>query len=166
MHFDVDEFLTKLDAAIGDGEQAEAEQERAKANVSREEGGVVYELRILLPEAEEHQARLLPFGVTKEFVGEGRSWQAKLDTERDETTAAKAARKALTRRVRASEMTLSALLRQLEAADETVALERPEAKRWFPLSVINAERGRVNAAREARIAARAAEDPGPDTKDE
>ncbi len=217
IRFDVTGFIDNLRGAIAEGEVAEAEQERAKALVTREHQedrslaeagfrwilrlqarvrrylvaskkasdaedlrgvfrfgklrrararGVLYELRILIPEAEEQQQTLAPFGLDEAFIEEGRNLLVALGAERSETTAAIAKRNQLTRKVQAAEERLSSLLSQLEQADHTAALETPDARRWFPLDVIASEVGRVNAAREAREAARAPQDPGPDAKDD
>ena len=115
---------------------------------------VAYELMILLSEARKMQDTLAAYGVTEEFLVEGRKLFKQLDRDRSETDQAKEYREDLTRKVNEAENELSCLLRELEIADQSAAIEHPESRRWFPLDIIAAEKGRVQAAREARIAAR------------
>lgn len=123
---------------------------------------VVYELRILIPEAEAQKAKLAAVGVNDAFIAEATQILDRLAAGRQETAGVRANRETATRAVREAEGHLSDLLHRLELADEAAALETPEAHRWFTLDIIAAERGRVEAAYQARVAARPADAPGPD----
>ena len=122
---------------------------------------VVYEMRILIPEANEWLERLGNVGLTAEFIQEGEEILAALGSDRAETAKAKAKREAMTQSVRKAEQELSALLKQLDTADEAAAMERPESRRWFTLDIIATEQGRTAAAR--RSAANPVPNGAPDT---
>lgn len=114
--------------------------------------GVIYELRILIPEAHEHQALL---GLDTEFVVEGHDILRLLGIDLKETADVMAQRKAVTEKVRTGELLVTRLLVQLRAADEAAALERDDDKLAFPLTVIATETARAKAAGERRRAAEA-----------
>lgn len=115
--------------------------------------GVTYELRIVLPEAQAFKDKLAAVGVDDAFIQKGYDILARLDADRQETTQARAQREKLTRQVREGELRLSRLLAQLVAADEALAVATPAEGRVFRLDLIRAELGRIEAAREERLAA-------------
>lgn len=114
--------------------------------------GIVYELRVVLPEVRKMLEELKGVGVNEKFLNEGKQILKQLGIDRDETAEVKAEQEKLTREVRESEIEVARLLRRLELTDEAAALEHPEGKRWFPLDIISVERGRIEAAREERVA--------------
>lgn len=124
--------------------------------------GVVYELRIVLPEAEALRDRLASVGVNDELIASGHDILARLGADQQETAAAKSEREALTRRLRAAELELSRHLDRLQRSDEAFALATPDQGPLFRLDLIRAEIARVEAAREARLAARAKDTATPD----
>lgn len=107
--------------------------------------GVIYHLRIILPELETLRAQLAPFGIDEAFIAQGYKILADLGVERAETAEAKAEREDMTRQVRKAEKRLDQLLTQLDAADQAAALARPDARRFFSLEIIKAEMARQNA---------------------
>lgn len=115
--------------------------------------GVIYELRVVLPEVDAMQGKLADVGVDAAFVARGHDILARLSADTSETADAKDARQTLTRGVRAAEMQVSRLLAQLVAADEAIALESASEGPVFRLDIIRAEVGRVRAARDSRVAA-------------
>lgn len=117
--------------------------------------GVTYELRILIPEAHEHQALL---GLDTAFIVEGHDILRLLGIDLKETADVKAQRKTMTERVRAGELLVTRLLGQLRAADQAAALERDDEKLAFPLSIIATEIARAKAAGERRKAAEGLDD--------
>jgi len=115
--------------------------------------GVVYEMRILIPEVEKHVGVLGPHGADAAFIARGKDVLVRLGVEQQEASDAKAAREALTRKVRQGEVRLSRFLRQLVAADEAASTRIPTRKPAFPLDTINAELARQAADKAARLAA-------------
>lgn len=105
--------------------------------------GVTYELRILIPEAHEHQALL---GYDTAFIVEGHDTLRLLGIDLKETAEVKQQRKTMTAAVRKAELAVTKLLGQLRATDEAAALERDDEKLAFPLTVIATEIARVKAA--------------------
>jgi hypothetical protein len=109
--------------------------------------GVLEALRVVMPEVLKRQKQFATHGVTKAFVQEGQKLLATLDGGSPESEAAKAARIAATKKVRAGELEVSRLLDRIRGADEAVALD-----------LIKAERARLQAERQARLEATV---PGP-----
>lgn len=121
--------------------------------------GVVNELRLLLPECQEHADKLKPFGFSAKFVAEG---QKLLDAMAGKSAAGAAMDvvRDRTRDVAKAELALSQLFERLVAADESVAEETAGAAPLFRLDLVKAEVARVEAMRAARLAAQ------PEPKDE
>jgi hypothetical protein len=114
--------------------------------------GVLNELRIAIPEATEHQAKLAPFGVSPAFLAEGQKIADALGGNR-ESDAVLADRKAKTKVVATAELRVSRLLDRLRKADEACATEEPGEAPLFRLDLIRAQVARVKALREAAQAA-------------
>lgn len=117
--------------------------------------GVTYELRILIPEAHEHQALL---DLDPVFIAEGHDILRNLGIDLKETADVKSQRKTMTDRVRKAELTVSRLLGQVKAADEAAALDRPDGRLAFPLTVIATEVARAKAQTARRKAGVEVED--------
>lgn len=109
--------------------------------------GVVYHLRIILPELETLRDQLAPYGLDADFIAQGHKILADLGIDRAETAEAKAEREAMTRQVRKAEKRLDQLLSMLDAADEAASLARPDARRFFKMEIIHAELARQDAQR-------------------
>lgn len=189
--FDVDDYITRLSAAIDAGNTLEAEQERAKAAVDQEREedralaqqgyrwiqrlharlrmaeargampgtnlgrryrlaalrrprvrGVLYKLRILLPELAGDLAALHGFGVTRALYAEGQHILDALTQDRRETAAAISTREQLTVQVREIEATITALLRELRAARDIAALDTGRTLTGFSLQILRAYNAR------------------------
>lgn len=107
---------------------------------------VSYELLIILSEIRKVLVELPEAKLSDQLLAEGESLLAQLDKDRKETDRAKEIREDLTRKVNEAEGELCYLLRELEIADQAVAMEHPENRQWFPLDIIATEKGRVAAA--------------------
>ena len=110
---------------------------------------IVYELRVVLPELKNMLEELAGVGINEKFLNEGKKILKQLGIDREETEEARAEQEKLTREVREAEIEVSQLLRRLVLTDISASLEHPEAKRWFPLNIIAAEMGRIQAAHDA-----------------
>lgn len=122
--------------------------------------GVLSELRVVLPEAQEYAEKLAPYGVTAAFIAEGQAIADALGGAK-ESDSVLAERKVRTKAVHHAEVKLAQLLDRLRAADEAYAIDEPAEGTLFRLDLIRAEQARVRAAREAAQAAR-----GEDGKDD
>ncbi len=118
----------------------------------RSKVSVLNELRIAIPEATEHQAKLAPYGVSPAFIAEGQKLAEALGGSR-ESDAVLAERKAKTKGVAAAELRVSRLLDRLRKADEACATEEAGEAPVFRLDLIRAQVARVKAIREAAQAA-------------
>jgi hypothetical protein len=112
--------------------------------------GVLYNLRVVLPELDELKAELKPYGVDEAFIARGKDILKRAGVERAETAAVKAERERMTRQVRDAELRISRLLHRLDTADAAAAMERPEARRYFTLQLIRTEQARLEAERAVR----------------
>jgi len=114
--------------------------------------GVIYEMRLILPELAALKAEMKPYGLTDALIAEGKEILKRLGAEHAETAEVEAKRERATEKIRAVELKLTRLLDRLVAADEGAALERPENEVHVRLDLIAAERGRVEGMRRARLA--------------
>lgn len=121
--------------------------------------GVVYELRVVLPEVAALKDQLADVGITTALVEKGWDILKRLGVDQAETAEAKAEREAMTKQVRDEELATTRLLDLLLATDEAYVLGDPEAEPLFRLDLIRAEQARVQASRATRVAARPADPP-------
>lgn len=109
--------------------------------------GVIYHLRIVLPELERF---VRESGLEEElgaFLRQGQAVLEKLAEERTESAEARSLREQLTREVRDAEERLSRALATIDAADQAAAMLAPDNHRWFTLDIIKAATARTEAAR-------------------
>lgn len=117
--------------------------------------GVVYELRILLPELKALAPQLARVGIDDAYLAVAEKLLTDLAADQKETEDARQHRMTLTANVRKGETEVSRLLNQLQAADAAACLANPTRGPAFGLDVLKAELGRLEAERAARVAARA-----------
>lgn len=125
--------------------------------------GVLYELRILVPELAGLGGVLADHGLDAAFLEEGRSILADLDTDRAETAAATSALNHLTQQVRAVEAELTALIRELRAAREIATLDTGRELPGFSLQILRAWVGKSSGLVDDEPPAGAEDPDGEDT---